>query len=451
MAQADSVGAPRSSDPNPLSLLDALSLAEDNYPSVRAALADRAAADGDIATERTAYLPQVNLLAQINRATVNNITGLLLPQAVIPSISGPVTPETGRSSWNSGVGVLASWRPFDFGYRAARVAAAGSAADAADQATQLTRLDVAAATSDAFLNLIAAQALADTAQANLDRLKSFASAAHILVDNKLRAGVEAQQADAAVALAQTTLISTRNNIVAQRATLARLVGRPLERLSIDGSFAATLPTTDLATATASENHPALRQADARIDQRRAELRAIGRSVAPQIDLVGSASARGSGRTAIGGYQDGTSGLSPDVGNWAAGVQLSIPLGSIPRVRAESAAQRARVDAAQARRDQVAVELEERIVRARADLASAREIAAVTPVAAQASRTSEEQQRVRFQHGLASAVEVAAAQAALAQAESQNAIARINVWRALAALAIAQGNIASFEQLLRSRG
>ena len=39
---------------------------------------------------RTAYLPRVDALAQVNRATRNNVFGLLLPQGVIPAISGPV-------------------------------------------------------------------------------------------------------------------------------------------------------------------------------------------------------------------------------------------------------------------------------------------------------------------------------------------------------------------------
>jgi len=59
---------------------------------------------------------------------------------------------------------------------------------------------------------------------------------------------------------------------------------------------------------------------------------------------------------------------------------------------------------------------------------------VTPVALEAARQTETQQRARFQSGLATVVDVTAAEAALAQAESQDAIARLNVWRALAALA-----------------
>ncbi|MGZ6010738.1 MAG: TolC family protein, partial [Caulobacteraceae bacterium] len=116
------VGAARAQPPSsaPVTLAEALDYARTHYPSVRAALAQKVAADRDVDVAKTAYLPQVNLLYQINRATLNNITGVLLPQSVIPSQSGPVLPSSSQSAWSSGAGALVSWRPFDFGYRAAK-------------------------------------------------------------------------------------------------------------------------------------------------------------------------------------------------------------------------------------------------------------------------------------------------------------------------------------------
>jgi outer membrane protein len=93
-----------------------------------------------------------------------------------------------------------------------------------------------------------------------------------------------------------------------------------------------------------------------------------------------------------------------------------------------------------RYEQTLGDLAEQLAQARSALASAHEIAKVTPVALQAARQGEAQQRARFQSGLATAVDVTAAEAVLAQAESQDAIARLNVWRALAAVAAAQGDM-----------
>ncbi|HEX3366099.1 TolC family protein [Phenylobacterium sp.] len=435
-AQASSPAAGR------LGLADALDYASANYPSVKAALEQRVAAERDVDVARAAYLPQVNLLYQINKSTVNNFTGLLLPQSVIPSISGPVLAGSSKSVWNSGDGVLATWRPFDFGYRAAKVDAAREAANAASQSVALTRLEVLTATSNAYMNLAAAQSLAKVAQANLERLQAFAGASHVLVDNKLRAGVEAAQADAAEALARATLISARNNVEQQQATLAKLVNRPASQIIIDDAPLNEAPAEiGAASARGVDTHPSALAEAARVKQQDAQLRALDRSFAPQIDMVGSASGRGGGKTATGDYRGGDAGLNPDVGNWAVGVQVTVPLGSLFSFGAQEGAQRARVRAERDRYQQTLGDLTEQLAQAQSTLTSAREIAKITPVALQAARLGETQQRARFQSGLATAVDVTAAEAVLAQAESQDAIARLNVWRALAGLAAAQGDMA----------
>ena len=75
----------------------------------------------------------------------------------------------------------------------------------------------------------------------------------------------------------------------------------------------------------------------------------------------------------------------------------------------------------------------------------------TPVQLVAARESEAQARARYDAGLASIVEVAEAQALLAQAEYQNAVARVDVWRALLAQAVARGNVGPFIELVRGSG
>lgn len=106
----------------PLSLADALALAQDRFATIKASLEQQAAAQHQIAVAKTAYLPRLDLLWQTNRATDNNRTGLTLPQSVLPLLSGPVAGDApGRSAWSSAGGALISWQPFDLGARAAQV------------------------------------------------------------------------------------------------------------------------------------------------------------------------------------------------------------------------------------------------------------------------------------------------------------------------------------------
>ena len=83
--------------------------------------------------------------------------------------------------------------------------------------------------------------------------------------------------------------------------------------------------------------------------------------------------------------------------------------------------------------------------------AARAVAQNTPIQLAAAQQSEAQARARYDAGLAGIIEVAEAQNLLAGAEYQDATARVEVWRALLAKAVAQGNLASFVDLLRASG
>jgi outer membrane protein len=56
---------------------------------------------------------------------------------------------------------------------------------------------------------------------------------------------------------------------------------------------------------------------------------------------------------------------------------------------------------------------------------------------------EQQATARYKAGLGTIVEVAEAQRLLAQAETDSALANLNVWRALLAVAASKGNLNEF--------
>src|SRR5438105_1042488 len=102
----------------PLTLNDAVQLALKNYPAIAETRARAQAADAGVAVAQTAYLPRLDAVWQENRATNNNVFGLLLPQGVIPPISGPVLGTHAYDGvWSSAGGVLLSWEAVDFGLR----------------------------------------------------------------------------------------------------------------------------------------------------------------------------------------------------------------------------------------------------------------------------------------------------------------------------------------------
>ena len=61
-------------------------------------------------------------------ATVNHVTGLLLPQSVLPGIAGPPLPSaSSASAWGTAAGALFAWEPFDLGLRGASIRGAEAA------------------------------------------------------------------------------------------------------------------------------------------------------------------------------------------------------------------------------------------------------------------------------------------------------------------------------------
>jgi outer membrane protein len=440
LAQTPPLGTPQPK----LTLAQAIELAEKNYPRIRASLEQRVAAQGGVSVARTAYLPRTDILWQTNRATANNVYGLLLPQGIVPSISGPVlTADNTRSAWSSAGGALVSWQPFDFGLRRAQVNSAQQGTAAATAGLNLTRLNVDVATASAYLDLVTAEQLLVIARANLDRLQVFANAVHVLVDNRLRPGADAAQADADLAVGKTQLIQANTNVLVRRAALADFVGIPSANLEAEDAHLLAAEPSEQSSSASLATHPLAEQEAALVNQRQAQLSVITHSYVPQFKTQASISGRGTGSALSGPFPGGTNGLAPDTLNWAAGVQVTFPAFDFFALRAQKKVQEANVRAEQARYQQTLDDLSAQVQQAQAQLDGARQIALNTPVELTAARASEQQQRARFQAGLATVVEVAVAESLLTQAEADDAVARLNIWRALAGVAAARGDFTPF--------
>ena len=93
--------------PTSVTIAQAVEDALRNYHSIRVTQEQMNAAVAGIRFAETAYLPRVDGLAQVNRATRNTYYGMLLPQTIIPSLDGVPANNLG-SVWDSGAGILVS-------------------------------------------------------------------------------------------------------------------------------------------------------------------------------------------------------------------------------------------------------------------------------------------------------------------------------------------------------
>ena len=430
-----------------ITLPDAVQLALKNYPAIRESRARAQAAEQGIDVARTAYLPRLDMVWQVNRATHNNVFGLLLPQAVVPSISGPVLGTRSSSSvWGSAAGVLLSWEAIDFGQRKAIVNAARAQSDQAKARTELSELDISAAAADAFLTALAADESVRAARANVARLQVFADSVRTLVANQLRPGADESRANAELAIVRNQLSQATQVADLARASLAEAIGSAGNTFDLVARSLAALPPSEPISPSDLKTHPAARAESAAVEVVRARERVLTRQYFPHVNLQSAFAARGTGAEVPGQSRLGD-GLWFQVPNWAAGASMTFPAFDVFSIRARKRVESSNELAQTARYDQTIEALTTQQARARALMKAAAEIASNTPLERQAATDAESRARARYQAGLANITEVAEAQRLLAQAEADDALARLAVWRALLAMAQARGDLSAFLRLV----
>ena len=432
----------------PLTLNNAIQLALKNYPAIKESRARAQAADESIGVARTAYLPRLDLVWQENRATTNNVFGLLLPQSVIPTISGPVlgTRSLGDSVWGSAAGVLLSWDAVDFGQRKAAVDVARAQTSLAKNQAALTDLDVAAAAADAYLTVLAADEGVRATRANVERLQVFFGNVRTLVDNQLRPGADQSRAEAELAVARNQVSQAVQIADIARASLAEAIGSAGASLELAAGSLAAAPQLTIAPLDV-KSHPAARVSQAAVDVVRARERTLDRAYYPKITLQSAFAGRGSGADVPGVASLGN-GLWLQVPNWAIGASVTFPAFELFSINARKRVEAQNELAETARYDRTTQAITTQDAKARALITAATEIARNTPIERQAATAGESQARARYQNGLANVTEVAEAQRLLAQAEVDDAVARLGVWRALLASAQAHGDLAPFLDKIR---
>jgi outer membrane protein len=426
--------------PRVITIDAAIDLAIQNYPAVRAADGQVRAAREEAALAGQASLPHLELLWQENAATRNNVAGLLLPQGVVPSITGPVSTSASYTGvWGSAAGALFSWEPFDFGARQANVAAANSREKETTAGAELTRLEVAAAAADAFLRAVAADELVRAAEASVDRQLVLQRSVVTLVDNQLRPGADASRVEADLATARIQLIRSQRASALARIALAEALGLSGSSVVPDaGTLPGRLPVDAPAPPRDIAAHPAIQAAKAAVDTAHDRALALDKAYAPHIDFQSALSSRGAPPAGTAGA--GTDGLFPSMSNWAAGVTVTFSVFDFASLRTRKQIEMGHEAVERAQLDAASLRLRTDEARAQAELDAAREIAASTPVALHAAEQAETQIRARYNAGLATLADVADSERGLTQADTDDRLARLEVWQALLAQASARGDL-----------
>jgi outer membrane protein len=442
-----------------LTLQDAVQQSLDRYPAVRSSVEQVSAAAAGIGLARTTYLPRADMILQANRATHNNVFGLMLPQSMLPQISGPALGTNSLSSvWGSAVGTLVTWEPFDFGLRKATVGIAETERDRVQAQVDVTKLQVGTAAADGFLTILAAQETVVAARSAVDRARVFNQTVEVLVNNQLRPGADAARTRAELALAEVQLIRAEQSVDVSKAALAQLLGvqgqtlstQPGPMLQVPPSETVVVydpvlqvPPSETVVVYDAVRHPQAIAQNQAVYVVRAREEALDRSYYPRFFLQGTTYARRTSLRPNGTVGGAFSGAYPNTQNWGVGMTVTFPIFDIASIRARKRTESFNERAATAKYDQIIQDLNSQMEQARAALAAARRIAQTTPIQLEAARTTEQQANARYKAGLGNVVEVAEAERILAQAEIDDALARLGVWRALLGVAAGAGDLQPF--------
>lgn len=416
-----------------------------NYPAVRAALEQYNASRAGVGLARTSYLPRVDSVWQMDRGSRESVLGVLLPQSpnILTGSQGSVTPHANRPFWTSGAGVLLSWEPFDFGFRRLQVRAAIATENRTEAQVTLTRLGVSSAVADASLALLAQEQRVTASQADVDRRSVFTRSVHALVDAHLNPGADASRADAELAAARTRLIEAQQNSAMARIALAQILGLAGTGVEIMPGPFLVLPPTPAGVVEPLAANPAAVVQQARVTEEEARIRVLNRSYLPHFATSALLSGRGSGEASTGDVEPGGAGLTLTAYNWEAGLTAQMDLTSIFSIRERKKVEVSKRRSEEALYAQTMQMLTGQQQIAMAQLEGARRVAENTPTELAAAQQSETQAVARFRAGLGTIVDVAEAQSLLAQAETDDSLARIRIWRALAGLAAANGDLTPF--------
>ncbi len=432
-----------------LSIVSVVQDAARDYPLIHVTEAELNASIANIRLSRTAYLPRVDGLAQFNRATRNNVFGALLPQSVVPSMSGPViNSNNGGSVWGSATGLLVNWQPFDFGLRRANVQSAMDAKDKADASVNRARLEVSTAAADAYLTTLVAGQTIQAAQAAVNNWETLRQSVHALASATLRPGADESRIDAEKAVAMTQLALAQEAVETSRATLNKFLvkadnGSPaLEPSAVLSRLPSIIDETAPFQPAAN---PVMAEQKAAVEQSAAQLHAIERSWVPQFNLEAAGYGRGTGAELNGQRLSGANGMAPNIGDYAVGLNITFAFMEFASIHAREASQAATVSAAQAHEQLASRELQEQFAQAEAVLRASRSVAENTPIALSSAQTSFAQANARYKAGLSPIDDLAQAQRLLVQAQIDDSIARLNVWRAFLHLQAVRGDLEPFLQ------
>lgn len=253
------------------SLIEALTSAYLNNPSIASALYGAKIAAEGIASAQSARRPTVSGSASA-------------------SVSGTVAGGTGSTSAGGSLGVSFSQRLFNNGQTDASIAQARAQADAAAQSLRNAEQNVLLSAAIAYVDVVRGIELASLRAENVTFLEAQVESAQDRLSIGEGTRIDVSQAEARLAQAVAAYRAAVNSLQSARASYDRWIGHPANSPAASYDFNGMLPASlDEALASAEARHPALLAAQSQVEAARFAADAALRAFGPTLDLSGGLS------------------------------------------------------------------------------------------------------------------------------------------------------------------
>lgn len=441
-----------------LTLPQALQTGLQHYESVKAKESYVQAAASNISAVKREYLPDLNLNAQNSYGTINGQNGPFWGyKGWTSGASGPPLPT---QNWNAAFGGLylanISWDLVTFGRQHAKVAAAQQQHATSTADLEQEKFEHQTRIAGAYLNLLAAQRLRYSMEANLRRAEDLRRMIVARALNGLNAGVDSSIANAEVSKARLLLIDAQNYETAQSNKLAEMMNVPPQTFILDTFFVARIPAELMQPSAANDSvltrQPLLRLYQQRILLSESNRQLISKNVMPRLSLMGVLQTRGSGFAYD--YGAGTSdkehynqgwwdGVHPTRTNYLVGLNLSWTITDLLRTHAQVARENYNAAGLKHEYSLVYGRLQHQLQLANEQLANAVRKYMEAPLGVKAAGDAFLQKSTLYGNGLSNIADLAQALYNINRAETDRDLAYNGVWQALLYKAAVTGDLNIF--------
>ena len=258
----------------PISLSDAIVMAQRNAPSTVQARGAIQTSEASVKQSYAAFLPSFSVSAGRNRQSGDRF-----------DTQGNLVPFTGQPTSYS-TGLSSSLQLFDGGRRFFDVKRSKADVDAAEAGETASRFQVALQVKQQYYNILAARESQSAAQAQIQQTEQQLRSASL----RLRAGAatvsDSLRSVVQLGNARLSLLTARNNLQLANATLTRLVAspRPVTAEASDTlDQRITIPTVE-ELEPLIRNAPAIEQADAQLTAAHASVRSAKTAFLPTVNM-----------------------------------------------------------------------------------------------------------------------------------------------------------------------